>query len=538
MVSIAIIGVTALGISRLFISGAAGTKAMNQSSACVNHLNSVINRIRALGTRVNIGDFIPPAGSSPVNRWAVVGGTIQVEQDAATIDPAHRYPPSTAYNITNVPAGPAAPVLVRTPHLIQGIMGGMLAIYNSSTANFCTNVNGSVYSVAGPALSSLFAPASNTQTLINLSTTVRIQPFDLGSGAIVGCPAAPLFIAPRGQPSNMSTAMTTGRGGGLGNGLDNTMAPQGIAWAAGVRNDVGLLVTLRASYEDVNGVALGCTAEMRLQYPEDGGVPGAPTVSIERNSTWDDPGIGLPADQRVGESGAGTGPVTPTSTDVDCSAFNTNTIQLNVGYQDAVNNPNEAGTVLLCRDRSYRLLHPRNDVGYFAACTNAGGAVIAGREQFPPMAYFSGAAPGDQGLPRPQWNPAVPYVNGGFVDVPYLDTAAHPGYFNLAMSNNTWTPCDQAQVCGVAPGLGPATLGAGTKFYSFTWTNLPSGCVMQMDVRSMDTAGNLSPISSVDNTTISSSANIVQYPRCGNWCGTGGGYIGGQAGYFRCGPCP
>ncbi|MCB0386019.1 MAG: hypothetical protein KDD43_11550, partial [Bdellovibrionales bacterium] len=165
--------------------------------------------------------------------------------------------------------------------------------------------------------------------------------------------------------------------------------------------------------------------------------------------------------------------------------------------------------------------------------------LIAGREQFPPMAYFSGVPPGDAGLPRPQWNPAVPYVVGGNVDVPYLDTIANPAYFNLALSNNTWVPCDQAQVCGAVPAAGPATLGVGTKFYSFTWNNLPSGCVMQMDVRSMDTAGNLSPISSVDNTTLSTSANIVQYPRCGNWCGSfPGAYAPGSMGYYRCGPCP
>lgn len=528
VVSIAIIGVTALGISQLFITGATGTKAMNQTSACVNHLNSVVNRLRSLGTRVLVGDFLPAVGGSLVNRWAVDGvGTVAVEQDATAINPADRYPGIAAYNITNVPAAPGDVLEVRNPHLIQGVMGGALAIYNSNPAAFCTGATGSIYNVAGPALSSLFAASSNVQTLIALETRVRIQPYNLATGLVDAACPSPLMIAPRGSPAHMPNAMASGRVGGIATGL---VAGSMVGFGAGVRNDLGLLVTLRANYTDVNGVPMGCTAEMRLQYPEDTGVPGAPNILIDRNSTWDDPATSA-GTSRSGESPVG--PTTPTETDVNCQPRNQNTIRLQVGYTAA--NTNEAGTVLICRDRSYQLPPPESAAAsaYFSACL-VGGVPDAARAQYPPAAYFP---PGTDRLPRPQWNNTA-WAPAGTVDVPYiLGNAYIPPANFINVGDNTWVPCDQIQICGVNPTGGGGTLAGGMKFYEVNFSNLPSGCVMQMDVRSVDAAGNLSPVRTIDNTTVASGANIVEYPRCGVWCGGGAAY-GAPQGYFSCGGCP
>lgn len=543
MVSIAIIGLTALGVSRLFVSGAKGTKSMNQSSACVNHLNSVINRVRSMGTRVSIGDFLPPVGSSAVNRWVVHGtgtvltegsdsqGTAGVGDDVSdAIDVTHRFPPNATFNITNVPL-PLQPVEVRTPHLINGIMGAMLAIYNSNTGTFCTNANGGIYNVdplPNPPntsqLSTLFDPGSNNQSLINLTTNIRVQPFSLSTGALAGCPGN-LVIAPRGQPTSMATTMTTGRGGVLNNGL---VPNGGVTWGGNVRNDVGLLVTLRSAYEDPNGVALGCTAEMRLQYPDDIGAPGAPTIEVARNTTWADQAVEI----RSGESP--TGPTTPSSAGINCADRDINSIELNIGFIAA--GSNEAGTVLLCRDRSYVLPAPESAAasGYAAACL-VGGVDTPNRAQYPPTAYF---APNTPGLPRPQWD-ATAWAVGGTVDVPYI---SGNGYVTMAtVGTNTWVPCDQVQVCNAGPTASAATgppASPTQKFYNLTFNNLPSGCVMQLDVRAMDTAGNLSALSTIDNTTVAAAANIVEFPRCGVWCGIGGAYTGGT-GYFSCGgACP
>ncbi|MCC7402964.1 MAG: prepilin-type N-terminal cleavage/methylation domain-containing protein [Bdellovibrionales bacterium] len=543
VVSIAIIGVTALGISQLFITGATGTKAMNQTSACVNHLNSVVNRLRSLGTRVVVGDFLPALGGSLVNRWAVDGvGTVAIEQDITAINPADRYPGIATFNITNVPANPADVLLLRSPHLIQGVMGGVLAIYNSNTAAFCTGATGSIYNVPpGPVLSSLFAPSSNAQTLIGLETRIRVQPYNLATGLIDGACPSPLIIAPRGSPAHMPNIMASGRTGGIATGLV-AGGPAGTAtenqnlvnWGAGVRNDLGLLVTLRANYTDVNAVPMGCTAEMRLQYPEDTGVPGAPNIVINRNSTWDNPATS-PATARTGESPVG--PLTVTETDVNCQTRTQNDVRFQIGY--TVANTNEAGTVLLCRDRSYQLPPPESAAAssYFAACL-VGGVPDLSRAQYPPAAYF---APGTDGLPRPQHDNTA-WAPGGTVDVPYILGIGAPwGYVPPAnfinVGDNIWVPCDQVQVCGENPTGGGVNLGGGVKSYDLIFANLPSGCVMQLDVRSVDSAGNLSPIRSIDNTTVASGANIVEYPRCGVWCGGGAAY-GAPQGYFSCGGCP
>lgn len=573
MVSVAIITVTALGVSQIFVNNQQAMKKMGESSECTNHLNTVVNRIRSLGTRLSIGDYLlpasPPAG--PQVRWAVNGvGTVAVEGDpgGADILIGDRYPPNANYNISS-DLGANQPIDLQNAHLIQGIMGGMLAISNSNNAIFCVAPTGGVYNAAGGVLSQLFTPTASNKGLTNLQTTIRIRPFDLATGAIQAC-ISPLIIAPKGNPKAMSHLMQTGfpaplnigqihsgqiqlvagpcpagttlvapapQGGG--NNYCSTQNAVGMRFGPNVRNDLGLVVNLTATYVDKNAVPVGCSAEMRLQYPEDGSIPTTPTITVVRNSTWSN-GVG----GQVRQSEWITGPSVPhgAGAHANCVPRNLNVVQIQVGFVAAGNEP---GTVLLCRNRSYRL-PPPEVVGYSSAC-------LAGPSgpQYPPTAFFPSqgwtVAP-TNGLPRPQrtipsnWAPNP----GGTFDVPYLNislngvdnwtAAGHPVINYIQDGDNTWVACDKATVCNATPAVSAATSTPTIKNYLMTFNNLTSGCVIQLDVQAVDTAGNLSPMARIDHTT-TNAANIVQFPTCGWWCGNGrNGGVG--PGAFSCGVCP
>ncbi|MBK7844894.1 MAG: prepilin-type N-terminal cleavage/methylation domain-containing protein [Bdellovibrionales bacterium] len=573
MVSVAIIAITGLGVSQIFVNSHQAMNKIGESSECTNHLNTVVNRIRSLGARLTIGDYLLPAsppGPAQV-RWAVNGvGTVGVEGDpgGADILIADRYPADANFSISDEPVG-VNPVRLQNAHLIQGIMGGMLAISNSNNAIFCAAATGGVYNAAGGVLSQLFTPTVSNKALTNLQTTIRIRPFDLATGAIQAC-QAPLIIAPKGNPKAMSNFMPTGfpaplnvgqidtgqivltagvcpvgttlvapapQGGGMN--YCSTQVLNGIAFGPNVRNDLGLLVNLTATYVDKNGVARGCSGEMRLQYPEDGSIPTTPTITVVRNSTWSN-GVG----GQIRHSEWLVGPSIPhgAGAHANCVARNLNVVQIQVGFIAAGNEP---GSVLLCRNRSYRL-PPPEAVGYSSAC-------LAGPSgpQYPPTAFFPSqgwtVAP-TNGLPRPQraigtnWAPNP----GGAFDVPYLNislngvdnwtAAGHPPINYIQDGNNTWVACDKATVCNATPAVSVATSTPTIKNYLMTFNNLTSGCVIQLDVRAVDTAGNLSPMARIDHTT-TNAANIVQFPTCGWWCGNGrNGGVG--PGAFTCGVCP
>ncbi len=580
MVSVAIIAVTALGVSQIFVSGHQAMRKMGESSECTNHLNTVVNRIRSLGTRLTIGDYLLPAsppGPAQV-RWASnLQGTVLIEGDPGGGDIliADRYPANANFNISDVPWG-VNPVRLQNAHLIQGIMSGMLAISNSNNAIFCVAPTGGVYNAAGGILSQLFTPTVSNKALTNLQTTIRIRPFDLATGAILPC-ISPLIVAPRGNPKAMSNFMPTGFPAPLNIGQINTgqivlnagacpagttlvaPAPQGgginycstqinngIAFGPNLRNDLGLVVNLTATYVDKNAVPVGCSGEMRLQYPEDGSIPTTPTITVLTNTTWSSGmGGGAGTQRRLNEWPTPPSVPSGAAAHVNCVARNTNQVRIQVGFVAAGNEP---GAVLLCRNRSYRLPPPET-VGYSSICQPAGFPDPG--PQYPPTAFFP--SPGwlilpTDGLPRPQrsipsnWAPNP----GGTFDVPYLNislggvnnwtAAGHPPINYIQDGNNAWVPCDQATVCNATPAISVATSTPTQKNYLMTFNNLTSGCVIQLDVQAIDTAGNLSRMARIDHTT-TGAANIVEFPRCGLWCGplVSGGT---GTGYFRCGACP
>jgi prepilin-type N-terminal cleavage/methylation domain-containing protein len=584
MVSVAIIAVTALGVSQIFVSGHQAMRKMGESSECTNHLNTVVNRIRSLGTRLNIGDYLLPAsppGPAQV-RWASnLQGTVLIEGDpgGADILIADRYPANANFNISDIPVG-VNPVRLQNAHLIQGIMGGMLAISNSNNAIFCVAPTGGVYNAAGGILSQLFTPTVSNKSLTNLQTTIRIRPFDLATGAIQPC-ISPLIIAPRGNPKAMSNFMPTGFPAPLnfgqidsgqlvlsagacpggttlvapapqGGNYCSTQVNNGIAFGPNLRNDLGLLVNLTATYVDKNAVPVGCSGEMRLQYPEDGSIPTTPTITVLTNTTWSNQ---AGTQTRLNEWPSAPSVPSGAAAHVNCVARNTNQVRIQVGFVAAGNEP---GSVLLCRNRSYRLPPPET-VGYSSICQPNGFADPG--PQYPPTADYpikDFLTAATDGLPRPQrsipsnWTPYVNVVNppqATSFDVPYLNIAlngvnnwtgaGHPALNYIQDGNNAWVPCDQATVCNATPAISAATSTPTEKNYLMTFNNLTSGCVIQLDVQVVDAAGNLSRMARIDHTT-TGAANIVEFPRCGFWCGPGapGARTVNGPGYFQCGSCP
>lgn len=581
MVSVAIIGVTALGVSQLIVHNTKSNRVIDETSACKNHLNSIVNRFQDMAVRPDIGEFFPVVGDNSV----IYSDANRIEgtQGGFSIQVSHRFPNNAAYNILD----PGPPFVLRNAHLIQSYMGALSAIFNSSP-NFCQNANGEIYQVTpqvGPnQLSNLFAAASRDFSLDSLQTRIRIRPYNLSTGALIPCGTLPnLIVAPRGSRSAMSTLVNTGppatpgqrnsgslfrtavggdcprpddrQGVSVRNERDcNAPGGAGITVGANVRNDVGFLVNLYATYQDKNQQAHGCTLESRFQLPEDGGVPAKPQVIVWENSTWGGPGGA--ANNRMNDYT--TGPGSPTRLDVNCVPRNQNRVVIRAGY---IGVGNEPGTILLCRDRSYRLSPPEASGYTVSACLSD-----PGNPQFPPSRPFT--SPGithnntTQGLPRPQKTFAYSPVFGNY-DIPYLDVTSYNASgggrnaTHTILGNNLWIRCDRVQLCGRAPAYTVVGGGGPSKYIEMLYTNLVSGCVMQLDVRAVDTAGNMSEIAYIDNTNpnlvpnFELLANVVQYPRCGIWCGNGRGTpvkpFGSPGwfippppgpGSFTCGACP
>ena len=608
IISVAIISLTALGVSTLFIEGTKSTKRADQGSACTNHLNTVMNRFRSLGTRTETLDFIMDEGASAADRWPVAGGTITPEGTPASLVPNHRFPLNANFNVTTVPPV-GNPVQTQNAHLIKGMINGLSAIYNSQAdaggSLYCQTAAGLNYFVAPTVESDLFTPSATTNTLRNLNTTIRIQQFDLSSGTLLACnnaaAMAPLILAPRGNPTQMSERTTTGRPAPFANGqrltgtrtleagacatagaiqsaspiqgqvyCDNPAGLEGIELGPNVRNNLGFLVELRANYQDANGNAGGCTAQMRVQYPEDNNAPSRPTIDVVRNSTrgivgfsqfrrsTETPNLGVFTPEI--ENGANSNVIFATIRPADKNDFGPVKFHLNVGYPA---NP-KAGTVFLCRDRSYKLPPVGPNAGPFAvagalnfwAGCRFNGVIMPNRGQWP---LTTGGGFNNYGYPRPKINNTA-WRSGVAGDVPYIIGSSQQAFGPVSswpttipfgnmtqLGDNRWRPCDKATVCGLPPTGGTVDVLAGVRsLHRLEWegtggvNTLPYGCVVQLDAVAVDGAGNMSQVATIDHTNLDS--NIIEYPTCGRYCGSDFNGFGGASsaalGYFSFPVCP
>lgn len=462
----ALIGVALIGIVAL-LSTQFGLFSKNQSSqyrrACESLAQSAISRVQEEGIYRDVVNFIPTGGN--VTRRA---NNRFLESPARALPNASAYWSSSGgvneFIVTSRdPDNPGT----RGPqfsaaHLIQGSIRTLTSIYNNN-ANLRCN-----YATYGPLNANNLDLPSNLSKL-NPVVEVRLQPFNIQTGATVNCPSS-LHIAPRPQRLNDNSmdAFAAGSGNtsvpfesgfpqvpvGPNSGREPQQGPPSnspsppnmannyrMAVAGAATRDRGIIMTTRVrfNYSGDGGapVQMSCEASQRFQYPPDRNLPPPPNVIEVVNNSTDNYNLSCVA------------PANPRTFRVR--------IARDSGWK--------RGSQFLCRDLSYRR--------QFRMATNT---------------------------PR---GPSVPCVrsNTNVHNNPnnnnHLIQIYDPRIHSYADRVNDWVACDRLSQCGrlptsVNPSPDTTPNNDPNQDITLTYQNLPLNCVAMFEVVTVDPAGNIS----------------------------------------------
>lgn len=278
-------------VSVLAVSGLASfnymRNAKNRSTQiCRAHVSGVVEKFRSIGHFAAIDNFVP------VGSTRKYSGSTPYSLSSKGIPDSLLWP-----NSLDVLSDSGSPTLGNSV-LIASSINALLAIYNSN-ASFCST--GAVYTGTGD----LITRASTELPGANL--TVRIQPYNINTGALLGCPM-PLRIAPDAMAGTPPATATNPPKAESGN----------------TRYQAGLLLTVNQTYTDEDGQSASCSISQRFQYSGDSTPPPDPDFrSITRTNA------------------------NPTWTSNCVSAYNE--FVITVGYSAVDMEP---GSVLVCRDTS------------------------------------------------------------------------------------------------------------------------------------------------------------------------------------------
>ncbi len=378
-----ILAISTVGVVYLVSSGnqtSQDRSRLASSNSCVALANGLLNRVKGTGLAMSSTPYFPTTYDADGTRHPGGAGLLN-----SGINAADRWPNGAPYDILtfNQPnlGDPDTWFTSTKPALlINGVMNDLLAIYNTSPANFCTNAAGADYNnmmnmaqyyanSADGIDPELFAfdqtddgalagstAGNNIPDVIEaggLTASLRIQPYNIDDLVVLGaCPAAPLQLAPASAvPNESATAQ--------------------MAQTGGVRTDLGLLTTVTVNYTDRNGTAKSCFVQQRFQYDKE--VNNYPRMTgtvefIPRDAA---------ADSKLGGVAPGVnnsvspGVIPNLSRACDALADPDFTYSLRQTLT-----PQKEGSVFLCRNRTRR----RGPV--------PGGAIISGFEGYWTDAFF------------------------------------------------------------------------------------------------------------------------------------------------------
>lgn len=261
---------------------------------CLTRVTTTVERFRSIGYFAAIGAAPSPGANFP-------GGAGSGVADLG---------------ITDSMMFPAVPVLssgtqptINNNILITSSLNALLALYNSN-AGFCAT--GLPYS--GTGAQGGLALASPPSELASAVLRVQILPYSTSTGAALGCPAAPLYIAPEGTYPDSSGSSVYG-------------SSPAKAVRGGARTDAGLILKVSQDYVDEAGTPQSCTIEQRFQYAKDSIAPPQPDFKSV---------TGIPASQP------------------NCGSLN-NSVTIRIGYDTRDIEP---GSVMVCRDLSLAVSAP------------------------------------------------------------------------------------------------------------------------------------------------------------------------------------
>ncbi len=268
---------------------------------CISNLNSGFSFITSLGVQSNIVNFVPtPTQLYAPNTLFTYGSP-----------PSYGIPGISQTDLWSTASAPMIADNTTTPTTLDGeamidsAIRGLLAIYNSN-AGYCTSATGMDYPSMDTYLNQKFTDIQG------LTTTIRIQPYNLSTGQTTGCSPSPLQLYPGG----LNTPMTNAFAGGEAQPNVNA------------QNNLGLLVTLYTTYKNTSGVTYNCSGQRKYSYQYNGN---APTLVVNQQYGSPDP--------------------SQTAAPANCSALNNANIQVQIGYT-STSKPNEKGVVFLCKDVS------------------------------------------------------------------------------------------------------------------------------------------------------------------------------------------
>lgn len=423
-------------------------------NSCRSYVNTVMNRISSLGyyQRTQLprsvnnnlsAELIDPRDNI---RVATNEPGVTVERG---ININHRWVNNNQHRLAQMPAGwtPGTDIIIRTPHLIQGSMAALTSIYNSE--NYCSVSR----AYAGGGANNFFLTTG--YSLQNLASTIQIQPYSLNTNSLLACASVPrgnIIVAPPANTASMNV--------------------HNVTHAPNVRDDIGFLVTINATYTDNKGQTQRCTKSTRFQYPPDTFVNIGTNNLVDFNNN--NPSI---ANYPLC--------VTPNNQhDVN--------LRLNFENFSAVGNNFETGLIAVCQDQSEQVAIPANS----ASCRSGIG------HSYPPPSQ-----------------PAITYLHG------------NTG--NSARGSRTWVPCHRVTICGRAISSYTRQRVGNTLQLDFSVNNIPDGCIARVEGRLLDSSGN---VTASDATNMSVAAyRRCGNTYCGpTWNWTPGQRATWPNGYYRC----
>ncbi len=402
-----ILAISTVGVVYLVSSGnqtSQDRSRLASSNSCVALANGLLNRVKGTGLAMSSTPYFPTTYDADGTRHPGGAGLLN-----SGINAADRWPNGAPFDILTFDNSDANPdnwfTVTKPALLINGVMNDLLAIYNSSPANFCTNAAGADYNnmmnmaqyyanSADGIDPELFAfdqtddgalagstAGNNIPDVIEaggLTASLRIQPYNIDDLVVLGaCPAAPLQLAPASAvPNESATAQ--------------------MAQTGGVRNDLGLLTTVTVNYTDRNGTAKSCFVQQRFQYDKEVNNFPRITGTLEIEPTVD-------PNNRIGGTGPPTGIPNGGRLALRCDEPD---LQYELRHTLT---PQKEGSVFLCRNRTRRRGAPPGGAiqtvvqGYWTdaffrdtsdTTETTGEASTAGTSYFAGGAYFVGSPDG------------------------------------------------------------------------------------------------------------------------------------------------
>ncbi len=306
--------VTALAAGSFFSNHLSTVRNLTKVSSCKAALDSQLAYMRQFSAAPLAMPWTRNAG----------GPTIETFPNGYTdawLDDAVRLTPLAGQDLmasTGAPSGRA----LRSVFLQQSSVGLVASLYNN-VPNICT---GPVAVTSIGAKSGHTAFTADTEVLKDLGVTIQIEPFDLVSGAALGCGAR--WARPRGvmEPQLAGQPATL------------------VTFPPDVDASIGYRVHLRGTYTNGPTNIVNCDASEDFRYPVDRALQ---RISVILNAY---------------EPAVEANSVTPASTAVagvprpQCShtlGATPATLKLGIGFR--AGQPIEPGTVFLCRDTSRQM---------------------------------------------------------------------------------------------------------------------------------------------------------------------------------------